>query len=110
MSQQQITTEHSVDRGRFRAGVRKVFAQHPLGTGFGSTLGAALVSAAAGAAGVGTIGVYTSVATGVVIGGWAGHAISKRRSKHVDADVLRRRTRTMRLLKVTRMLQRRKVA
>jgi hypothetical protein len=86
------------------------FAYHPFGTGFGSTVGAALVTVAAGAAGAGSVAIYTSVATGVVIGGWAGHAISKRRSKHVDADVLRRRTRTIRLLRVTRMLRRRDVA
>jgi hypothetical protein len=110
MSQQQITIERAPRGGRLRAGANKFLTHHPLGTSFGSTVGAALVSAAAGAAGIGSIGVYTSVATGVVLGGWAGHAISQRRSKRVGADVLRRRTRTMRLLKVTRMLRRRKVA
>jgi len=85
-------------------------AYHPFGTGFGSTVGAALVTVAAGVAGAGSVAIYTSVATGVVFGGWAGHAISKRRSKQMDPDVLRRRTRTIRLLRVTRMLRHRNVA
>ncbi|HET6328668.1 MAG TPA: hypothetical protein VFG04_28550 [Planctomycetaceae bacterium] len=92
------------------AGARKILSQHPVGTGFGSTLGAAVVSVAAGAAGAGSVVVYTCVATGVVLGGWAGHAISRRRSKQTDAEVLRRRNRTIRLLKVTRMLRRKNVA
>ena len=90
-------------RGRF-------LRYHPIGTGFGSTVGAAIITVAAGAAGAGAIGIYTSVATGMVIGGWAGNAISRRRSKRIDAEVLRRRTRTIRLLRVTRMLRRRNVA
>jgi hypothetical protein len=95
---------------RPRGWARIVFIHHPLGTGFGSTVGAALVSVAAGAAGAGSLAIYTSMATGVVVGGWAGHAISKHRVRHIDAEVLRRRTRTIRLLKVTRMLRRRNVA
>src|ERR1700722_11762694 len=101
---------HLSPAARFRTGANKFLVHHPVGTSFGSTLGAALVSVAAGAAGAGSVGVYSCMATGVVLGGWAGHAISKRRSKEHDADVLRRRTRTLRLLKVTRMLRRRKVA
>ncbi|HEV8002064.1 MAG TPA: hypothetical protein VGP63_19405 [Planctomycetaceae bacterium] len=89
---------------------RKLLSHHPVGTGFGSTVGAAVVCVAAGATGAGSIVIYMCLATGVVIGGWAGHAISKRRSKQVDADVLRRHNRTLRLLKVTRMLRRRNVA
>jgi len=69
-----------------------------------------VVSVAAGATGAGSLAIYTCLATGVVIGGWAGHAISKRRSKQIDADVLRRHNRTLRLLKVTRTLRRRNVA
>jgi hypothetical protein len=92
------------------SGPSQLVGYHPLGTGFGSTIGAALVSVAMGAAGAGSVAIYTSAATGVVIGGWAGHAISRRRSKRVDADVLRRRSRTIRLLRVTRMLRRRDVA
>lgn len=92
------------------AGARKILSQHPVGTGFGSTVGAAVVSVAAGAAGAGSVVVYTCVATGVVLGGWAGHAISRSRSKQTDAEVLRRRNRTIRLLKVTRMLRRKNVA
>jgi hypothetical protein len=102
---------HALGRdGRSRTGARKVLHQHPLGTGFGSTVGAALISVAAGAAGAGPVGVATSIATGMVVGGWAGHAISCRRAKQVDADVLRRRLHTIRLLRVTRVLHRRKVA
>jgi hypothetical protein len=89
---------------------RKLLSRHPVGTGFGSTVGAAVVSVAAGASGAGSVVIYACLATGVVIGGWAGHAISKRRSKQIDADVLRRHNRTLRLLKVTRMLRRRNVA
>lgn len=89
---------------------RKLLSHHPFGTSFGSTVGAAVVSVAAGASGAGSVVIYTCLATGVVIGGWAGHAISKRRSKQIDADVLRRHNRTLRLLKVTRMLRRRNVA
>ncbi len=88
----------------------RVLRYHPFGTGFGSTVGAAIITVAAGAVGVGSLGIYTSVATGVVIGGWAGNAISRRRSKRIDGEVLRRRTRTIRLLRVTRMLRRRNVA
>jgi uncharacterized protein YcfJ len=95
---------------RLCSGARNVLSHHPLGAGVGSTVGAALVSVAAGAAGAGSMGIYTCLATGVVIGGWAGHAISRRRVKQIDAEVLRRRTRTIRLLRVTRMLRRRDVA
>jgi hypothetical protein len=96
--------------GRLRTGARKVLQNHPFGTGFGSTVGAALITAAAGAAGAGPVGVVTSIATGIMVGGWAGHTISRRRSKQVDGEVARRRTRVLRLLKVTRMLRRRNVA
>ena len=102
--------QHLSPVARLRTGANKILVHHPFGTGLGSTVGAALVSVAAGAAGAGSVGVYSCMATGVVIGGWAGHTMSKRRSKGRDADVLRRRTRTLRLLKVTRMLRRRKVA
>jgi hypothetical protein len=64
-----------------RNGTHGALSHHPLGTSFGSTVGAALVSVAAGAAGLGTIGIWAWLATGAVIGGWAGHAISKHRSK-----------------------------
>jgi hypothetical protein len=93
-----------------RNGTQSALSHHPLGTSFGSTLGAALVSIAAGAAGAGTIAVCTWLATGAVIGGWAGHAISRHRSKQIEPAVLRRRTRTIRLLRVTRMLRHRDVA
>lgn len=96
--------------GRLKARARSLLSHHPVGTGFGSTVGAAVISVAAGAAGAGTVVVYSCVATGVVLGGWAGHAISRKRSKQTDAEVLRRRTRTIRLLKVTRMLRRKNVA
>ncbi len=69
------------------SGPSHLLGHHPFGTGFGSTVGAALASVALGAAGAGSVAIYTSAATGVVIGGWAGHAISRRRSKRVDADV-----------------------
>jgi hypothetical protein len=96
--------------GKLRTGARRLLEQHPIGTGFGSTVGAALITVAAGAAGAGPVGVATSIATGVVVGGWAGHTISRRCAKHVDADVSRRRSRTIRLLRATRMLRRRNVA
>jgi uncharacterized protein YcfJ len=109
-----MTTHHIAlafgPEGKLRTGARKVLAQHPLATSFGSTVGAALITVAAGAAGAGPVGVVTSIATGVVVGGWAGHTISRRRAKQVDADVMRRRSRTIRLLKATRILRRRKVA
>jgi hypothetical protein len=95
---------------KLRTGTRSALGHHPLGTSFGSTVGAALVSVAAGAAGAGIVGVCSWLATGAVIGGWAGHKISRHRSRQTDAGVLRRRTRTIRLLKVTRMLRRRNVA
>jgi hypothetical protein len=110
MTQPRLAIRDLEGNGKLSARARKVLSQHPLGTSFGSSVGAAFVSVAAGAAGAGSVGVCAWMATGVVIGGWAGHAISKRRSKPVDADVLRRRTRTIRLLKVTRMLRRRNVA
>src|SRR5271156_2729425 len=103
------TSSASADT-KLRSGARKILTHHPVGTGFGSTLGAAVVTVAAGVAGAGSLVVYSCLATGVVVGGWAGHAISKRRAKHVDGEVLRRRARTIRLLKVTRMLRRRNVA
>jgi hypothetical protein len=96
--------------GKFRAGVRVVLGRHAIGTGFGSTIAGALVIFGAGAAGVSAVVIYVSVATGIVLGGWAGHAISKRRSHRLDADVLRRRSHTLRLLRVTRVLRRRNVA
>lgn len=96
--------------GKFRAGARVVLRQHPIGTGFGSTIVGALVVVGAGAAGASAVVIYVSVATGIVLGGWAGHAISKRRSHRLDADVLRRRSHTLRLLRVTRVLRRRNVA
>src|SRR5579859_2914661 len=89
---------------------KKILFLHPFGTSFGSTIGAILVCVAAGAARAGSVAIYTGVATAVVVGGWVGHSISRRGSKRRDADVLRRRTRTIRLLKVTRMLRRRNVA
>lgn len=97
-------------REKLHTGAHTILSHHPFGTGFGSTVGAALVSVAAEAAGAGTISIFTCAATGVVVGGWAGLAISRRRLKRTDADVLRRRTRTIRLLKVARMLRRRNVA
>jgi hypothetical protein len=93
-----------------RNDIHGALGHHPLGTSCGSTVGAALVSVAAGAAGVGTLGIWGWLAAGAVIGGWAGHAISKHRSKVIAPHVLRRRTRTIRLLRVTRMLRRRDVA
>jgi hypothetical protein len=96
--------------GKFRAGARVVLGHHPIGTGFGSTIAGALVVVGAGAAGASAVVIYVSVATGIVLGGWAGHAISKRRSHRLDADVLRRRSHTLRLLRVTRVLRRRNVA
>jgi uncharacterized protein YcfJ len=110
MSEHEPPTSSSVSNAKVHTRARKILSQHPVGTGFGSTVGGAIVCVAAGAAGAGSVVVYTCLATGVVIGGWAGHAISKRRSKSIDAEVLRRRTRTIRLLKVTRMLRRRNVA
>jgi tetrahydromethanopterin S-methyltransferase subunit E len=110
MPEHESPTISSVSNAKVHTGARKIFSHHPVGTGFGSSVGAAVVSVAAGAAGAGSVVVYTCLATGVVIGGWAGHTISKRRSKSTDAEVLRRRTRTIRLLKVTRMLRRRNVA
>jgi hypothetical protein len=110
MSQHRFPTGNFHPVLRLRTGARKFLNHHPLGTGFGSTVGAAVVGVAAGAVGAGSVVVYTCLATGVVIGGWAGHSISQHRSKPTDAEVLRRRTRTIRLLKVTRMLRRRNVA
>ena len=110
MSDHQLPTNSAIADKRLRDRARKILTRHPVGTGFGSTLGAAVVSVAAGAAGAGSVVVYSCLATGVVVGGWAGHAISKHRARNVDAEVLRRRARTIRLLKVTRMLRRRNVA
>jgi len=109
MSQLELPVRHLKEGEKLQTGARTILSHHPFGTGFGSTVGAALVSVAAEAAGAGTITIYTCVATGVVVGGWTGHAISRRRLKRMDADVLRRRTRTIRLLKVARMLRRRDV-
>jgi hypothetical protein len=89
---------------------RKLLSHHPIGTGFGSTVGAALIGVAAGVAGASALAIYTCLATGMVLGGWAGHAISKRHARRIDAGVLRRRAHTIRLLKVTRILRRRRVA
>jgi hypothetical protein len=110
MTQHRIPISPSGPGEKLRTGARRVLSHHPLATSFGSTVGAAVVSVAAGAAGAGTMGVCTWLATGMVVGGWAGHSISKLRSKRTAADVLRRRTRTIRLLRVTRMLRRRNCA
>jgi Na+/glutamate symporter len=110
MSQLELPVGRLKAREKLHTGAHTILSHHPFGTGFGSTVGAALVSVAAEAAGAGTISIFTCAATGVVVGGWAGLAISRRRLKRTDADVLRRRTRTIRLLKVARMLRRRNVA
>ncbi len=109
MTHDRFTLRHLRAGENLRAGARKVLSHHPVGTSFGSTVGAALVTVAAGSAGAGSVVVCTCLATGAVIGGWAGHAISKRRSKRTDAGVLRRQAHTIRLLRVTRMLRRRNV-
>ena len=80
--------------------------RHPLGTGVGSAVGAAIVLAAAGALGAGTVAFATSVAVGMVLGGWAGGQFSQRRARSGAPQEAVRRRRSIRITRIIRTMRR----
>jgi hypothetical protein len=84
------------------------FGSHPrVATALGSAVGAMIVLGAAGALGIGAVGFATSIAVGMVLGGWAGGEVSERRArKRAPREALRRR-RSIRMFRITRTLRRR---
>ncbi len=89
---------------------RKHFGSNPrVATALGSALGVVIVLAVASALGIGAVGFATSVAVGMVLGGWAGGEIGERQArKRAPREALRRR-RSIRIFRITRTLRRRRL-
>jgi hypothetical protein len=102
-----IDDNHRTTVERKRAGRDE--SRHPVGTGLGAAVGAAIVLAAAGAVGAGAVGFATSVAVGMFLGGWAGRRLSRERSRTGRPRDAVRRKRMGRILRITRTLHRRRV-
>jgi hypothetical protein len=82
--------------------------RHPRATFVGSSLGAAIVVATAGVVGVSAIAFAMTVGLGMVVGGWAGREFGRHRElTNVPREAVRRR-RSIRMLRITRTLRRRK--
>jgi hypothetical protein len=85
----------------------RTYSRYPVATAVGSAIGAAAILGAAQALGAGVVGFATSVAVGMIMGGWVGRRISRRRSARSHDPVRQRRT--IRILRITRTMRRRNV-
>jgi Na+/glutamate symporter len=86
-----------------------VASRAPLATAVGSAVGAGIVLAAAGALGAGAVGFATSITVGMVLGGLAGGQLSEHRARTRGPREALRRRRSIRLLRITRTMQRRRL-
>ena len=83
--------------------------RHPKATVVGSTLAAGVVVAAASVLGAGAVAFAASVGVAVVVGGWGGGRFGRHRERTRLPREATRRRRTIRILRITRTLRRRKL-